>query len=314
LPEYLRRAKSFSDQNADVIVALDLEHVLDPTTIENRLKLGGFLDEANISSVAKTLAQIEGVMLGITVKDKITGSLRVDFKDNCTALKPHAKQLLIEVLSRKGAMIDDINNWNLSMSANYFTLSGPLSEGGLRQVFSLFRHSIEHDLFFQSPGAEPADAEISVATRSKQYLGKIESVLNELKSKPEGKALNTYASYFEQYANDVDNLSILNVDEDLAKFGTFVSDNLRNCAGVMRDAQFTKSNEQAQNSMRWGNYGVGGYYYGWGYNWNYGSQKRAIGTVQNNAGEKEARDIMRNLAEQLAKVRAELTKKYQIDF
>lgn len=313
LSSYLNKAMSFADDNADVIVALDLEHVLDLGTITQKLKTGGFANDNDLPAVAEALTKLEGMMLGITVNDKITGALRLDFNGQASVLRPYAKNLVMEVLARRGATIDDLANWTQTESGNSIVFAGPMSETGFRQIMSLVRHSIQHDIIAQSAG-EQTDAAPDPATVSRQYFAKLQSIYTELSGIQEGRALNTYAQFFEQYAKEVDGWSVLGVDPDLAKFGTFVSDSFRDCAGVLRDAQFTKSNEQASNSERWGNYGIGGYYYGYGYNWNYNSQRRAIGTQQNNAGEKAARDIMRNVSKQMSELRRGLSEKYKIDF
>ena len=317
LSSYLNQALGFIDENADVVMALDLEHVLDPAKTAEKLKMSGFTNDNDLKAVADAFSKIKGIMLGITVNDKITGALRMDFDGSTAVLKPYAKDVLLDVLGRRGVMLDDINNWNVSISERSVVLSGPMTEAGFRKVLSLVRQSIQHDVISQSPGDEASQPEMTTATRSKQYFSKLTSIFDELSSIREDRALNTYAEYFERYATEVDGWSILGVDEDLAKFGTFVSDNFRNAAGVLRDAQFSKSNQQAGlNSQRWGSYGTGAYGYGWGggAGLNYNNQRRAIGTQQNNAGEKEARDIMRNVSTQLAALRRGLTEKYQIDF
>ncbi len=312
LSKYLNKAVSFADDNADIVIALDMEHVLDLGTTAQKLKMGGFANDNDLKPVAEALSKIQGLMLGITVNDKITGALRLDFDSNVAILKPYAKQIIMQVLGRRGATIDDLANWSQTESGNSIVFAGPMSESGFRQVLSLFRHSIQHDIITQSPG-DQTDTQADPGTRSKQYFSKLESIVTELSTIQQGRALNTYAKFFEQYASEIDGWSILGVDDDLAKFGTYVSDNCRDCAGVLRDAQFTKSNQQAANNAdRWGTYGYGGYAYG--YNWNYNSQRRAIGTQQNNAGAEAARDILRNVGKQMAELRRALTTKYKIDF
>lgn len=320
LSPYLNQALKFIDANADVVFALDLEHVLDETKTAERLKMLGFANDNALPTVADALSKIQGLMLGITVNEQITGALRMDFDASPSVLKTYAKPILIEVLSRRGVMLDDINNWNVSTSGNSIVLSGPMTEPSFRKVLSLVRQSIQHDVIAQgAAGDQNADQQETPATISKQYFAKLMSIVNELSTIREDRALNTYATYFERYAAEIDGWSILNVDEDLAKFGTYVSDNLRNAAGVLRDAQFTKSNQQASlNSNRYGTFGYGGY--GYGFSWtqgaglNYNNQRRAIGTQQNNAGEEEARNIMRNVGKQLSELRRALTQKYQIEF
>lgn len=314
LSPYLGRALNYADQNASVILAVDLEGSVHADAIAPRLKLSGLIDEANIPAVADALSKIQGVMLGITVNDKITGSLRVDFSDNASVLKPYGHQLLLEILARRGAMIDDFKSWKVNETADTIVLSGPLSDTGFREVLSLVRHSINHDLIVSSsPGDE--DQEPDTATVSKRYYDKLQTIVSDLQSAEKDKALNTYASWFERYASEIDEMSVINVDEDLVKFGTYLSDHFRDAAGVLRNAQFSKRSTQAGMSdsyytERYGAWGMRSY----SYYYDNSAARRAVGVQQNVAGESAARDILRDVAKQMGEVRRGLSERYKIDF
>jgi hypothetical protein len=313
LSPYLGRGLNYADKNADVIIALDLEGMLHADTIAQKLKMGGFASDADLQPVAEAIATVQGIMLGITVNDKITGSLRVDLTGNTSVLKPHAQNLLIEILSRRGIMIDDLKNWALTVNSDNFTLSGPLSDTGFRNVLSLVRHSIQHDLVTQSPGEENT-GETDVGTRSKQYFAQLQSITNELQGKSRvDVALNTYATWFERYAREIDEMSVINVDPDLVKFGTYLSDNFRDVSGVLRNAQFTKRSTQAgmgdsYYAERYGAWGSYSYFY------DNSAARRAVATRQNVEGESAAREILGDVVKQMGVVRRELSQKYQIDF
>jgi hypothetical protein len=315
LSPYLTKAMNFADNNADVILALDLEHVMDAGTIAHKLKMGGFANDNDLKPVSEALSKAQGLMLGITVNDSITGALRVDFDGDTAILKRYIKPILLEVLGRRGAMIDDLNTWNLNLTGNSAVLEGPLSETGFRQVLSLVRHSINHDLIL-SPGDQAAAPEQSVATVSKQYFDKLQSIVNELTAMEKDRALNTYASFFERYASEIDGFSVINVDEDMAKFGSWVSDNFRDVAGVLRDAQFSKRSMQAgmSDSFYTAQYGAYGDYGSYSYQYDNSAARRAVGVQQNAAGEKSARDILRTVSKQMGALRQGMSQKYKIDF
>lgn len=310
LSSYLDRAVNFADANADIVVALDLEDTADEARIKKNLTNAGIVKAAEIPAVARTIAGLRGMMLGITVKGKITGALRVDFSGNAQALKPYAKALLIEALSRRGLMIDDIEGWELTQNEQSCLLSGPLSISGMRLVLSMVRHAVEIDEDSSSPG--DATEEPNMATLSKQYFNQIESIYEDLR-KVRANSLNIYASYFERYARELDQLSVVGVDPDLVKFGGYVSDNFRDVAGVLRNSQFTRRSVQAgmPDTYYRETYGAFGDY---SYYIDNTRARQAAGVQQDVQGEGEARDILRDVGKQFGEVRRALGEKYQLDF
>ncbi|HEY6563197.1 MAG TPA: hypothetical protein VIY86_01750, partial [Pirellulaceae bacterium] len=312
MSSYLDRALRYADKQADVILALDLQDTTDPVELARKLKSLGTVKAADIQPAAEALADMQGLMLGITVSDKITGALRVDFASDSTVLKPYAKALLLEALSSRGVLIDDLQAWKIVHSDNNFVLSGPLSNYGFRETLSLVRHSIQQDLVFDSPGELDASPETNLATRSRQYFGKLEAVFDQL-GRVRGRSLNTYAGFFERYAREIDEMSVVGIDPDLVKFGTYLSDSFRDVAGVLRDSQFNRRSLQAgmPDSYYREHYGVYGDY---SYHTDNSQARQAVAVQQNVAGESEARNILRNVGKQLGEFRRGLSTKYQINF
>ncbi len=64
LSPYLMSAVKFADENADVIVALDIEGVINEKEIAERLKKFPEIDPSKLPSYAQTLSQLQGVTLG----------------------------------------------------------------------------------------------------------------------------------------------------------------------------------------------------------------------------------------------------------
>ncbi|MCC6509310.1 MAG: hypothetical protein IT423_09395, partial [Pirellulaceae bacterium] len=102
LSDYLKTAVSFADKNADIIVAVDMEGSLNPEFIRQRLPQTASVPQEKSAAVAQTLEQLKGVTLGITIRESINGSLKVDFAAGAAELSGVGKALLIEVLKNKG--------------------------------------------------------------------------------------------------------------------------------------------------------------------------------------------------------------------
>ncbi len=322
LTPYIQKAIGFADKNADVIMAMDLANVISETEITKRLQMGGVISGAAVPAMAKVLATIQGLTLGITVRDKIFGSIKIDFTENTGPLSAQGKQLLIDVLQRRGTMIDDLQNWDFEANGTQVRLSGPLTDSGFRDILSLVRHSIEHDLVYSTgqETADPGNAQQQMATSSKQYFNKVEAIFQDMRSKSD-KSLVTYAKWFERYAEEIDHMSMLNVDPDVAKFGMYVSQSFRDTAGTLRGASLDKKAALAGTADEfsggrfgaydsyWGGYG-GSYYY-----MNDRSrERRSIGTQYDVEGEKKARDLLGEVVQTMSELRRSMSEKYQINF
>ncbi len=110
---YLTEALNFAEDNADVIVAFDFHDVLHPSVLKERVKDSGDCPEDQLGGVCQTLGTIRGLTLGITINDKITGAIKIDFKSSPANLSTLGKQLLIYALEKNGVMIDDFESWDM---------------------------------------------------------------------------------------------------------------------------------------------------------------------------------------------------------
>ncbi len=316
---YLTEAVKFSDDNADMIVAFDLGGVLGEDEIKERLKGNSDIDQSKLDQYAKTLASIEGITLGVTVRKKITGSIKIDFKSNPMGMSDVGKQILISALKKNGVMIDDFNSWDVRMDMNQLLLSGPLSESGFRQIGSLVRQPIHND--FASD--EDSSSSVDEATRSKQYFGDVDHILTELRGRTT-KKLSSYAKWFDRYAREIDGLSVLGVDESLLEYGQYTSNSFRDIAIGLRGNDMSREKNRANATKNsdprygggYGRYGRYGGYGGYGYgNGMYMSRDRNVASnLGQMAGENQAKELFAEVEAATAKIRRELSKKYNLDF
>ena len=98
LSPYLQVAKQFAQQNAHLIMAIDLEDVLSVEEVKARLATFESLEGKGIDldKASQALASIRGVTLGLTVTDRRNGALRVDFNEDISVIRDVAKPLLLE--------------------------------------------------------------------------------------------------------------------------------------------------------------------------------------------------------------------------
>ncbi len=316
LPPYLVQAVSFADNNADIIIAMDLTDAISPTVIRQRLASMSSLKSTEVDSVAGVLEGIKGITLGVTMNESIYGSIKVDFASNAMVLETTGKSLLIEILKNRGLMIDDISTWTSKTTNNQLLLSGPLSTAGLRAINSLVSQPLLPEFIDEKSGADDA-----AYARSKTYFKSLETFVNELSTKsPSSEALNSYATWFDTYARKIDDFSILNVDPELVQVGNGVSDSLRQLATVAREANVKQKKEESAirtEQLGSSDYGIdNGYVYGYGHRY-YNNRSSRIKQVEKNTRGDAAnagREILTAIQSEVTGIRQKMTTKYGVDF
>jgi hypothetical protein len=242
LSPYLQSAVAAPGDDSYVF-AMDLEDVTSPRKVRRRLEEESFasLDGKNIDvdKVGQLLASLKGLTLRVKVDDDATGIGVIEFGRPAAPLAGVAKPLLLEILDQCGAMVDDFNDWKVTVKGNTIALDGKLSADGLRKLFSIvdppspMAAGDGDDSKPAAPGDKPTD-EKAVVAASKQYYAAVADIIDNVGKKIRNSASMTQgAAWVARDARRIDRLPILNVDPELVSWGTQVSTGLGNLAGVV---------------------------------------------------------------------------------
>ncbi len=331
LTPYLQEAANFADHAGHVILALDLTHAISASDVAERMGsnmdvYGDLLKKSPMKpqELAELLASLKGVMLGITFQDQAYGKIKVDFGQDASALAPIAKPLLLAVLRHRGAIIEDFEDWELAVSGQQMTLGGKLSSSGVMRLSSLIElptHVIASEQVADNQGDENAqDEPQSMVEATQAYFKSTEEILKDLRRhKGQGKSIGTYGMWFENYARKVERLPMLNVDEEMLNYGTFLSTQLRNASMAIKGIGIrSRPREMAAASAAGGgsidfSSSFGGGYGGWGGYRNLSSYgtgttylaARAAGSSPGSAAFAAAKDQMRQQQNARLQVRAQ---------
>lgn len=257
-----------------IIMAIDLHGVLSPEVVKEKLEASKLKTVAadRLPAIAETISSLKGVMLGVTVGEKPFGSIRVDFETSAAPVAEVGKELVIGVLERQGAMIDDIASWTSEVQGNTLLLKGSLSTSGLRRVLSVLELPPALGQEMEKAQLDLAsDPESAARVASQQYFSSITNLLDDLKKERDRANVVTaggVAMWYDKYARRIDNLPLLNVDAELLDYGRFVSSSLRSgetsLKGVgmrsgYRTTQEANAEPNAYFTVDSGYYGYGGY-------------------------------------------------------
>jgi hypothetical protein len=342
LSPYLQTAFTYATKvGTPIIMAMDLGGLVSIGEIEQRISKLNALKDAKIpaSQLVSLLQGIQGITLGISIDDSELGAIRVDFADSAEVLAEVGKPLLIEILENQGAMIDDFEMWEPSVSGNTFMLRGKLGEEGTRKVMSVMElptsmtHAVQDA---KSEGANDPKKKTLLATQ--QYWNSLNALMDDLRDDHHFQSFGQGAIWYDKYSRKIDRLPILNVDPELVNFGATIAATFRNCESIMkgvgRSSALRVSQTGGTGSYGYSNSSYGGYRASMGYGSTpYGPQGMGSGVSAMNAsrqqqgreiaqihmqersqGAKSLEDIWSQIAGETAAMRRQLVNKYSADF
>jgi hypothetical protein len=322
LSPYLTDAVNFADNNADIIIALDADYAINAGLIKKRLEESGMFKPEELGPMSEALASMKGLTLGVTINDKVTAAVKVDFKGDPSALTSSIKGMLIYALKKHGMMIDDIENWSVKANPDEknVIIGGSLSDTGLRRMMTLIEHPLADNF---APQAAYGDSKPDMKTCTLQYFNDVGVLIKEIR-KQDFQAMRTYSKYFDKYARQIDNLPVLNVDPVVLSYGSYVADSFRSISGgldvqnlqrVQDRQEYVAGSDTYHGRGQYTNYNGYTSRYGWGGGWAFNQRNRQIvGAEANLRGANEAKDTLRQVDEATAKVRNDMSQKYQIEF
>lgn len=304
--EYLQRAAQQAGPQTQLVLALDLEHAVAPHFAQEAVESSQVLFEQPLrkAEFQQLLTALLGVTLKVSVTSHADGELRIDF---ASAPKSDSlvKAFLLEALDRRELHLDELEQWTLKADGNTLVLSGRFSPEGLRRVGSLLQ--LPTTKFDDLDGVAPAESgSQDYVLRSQQYYRAVCTLIDDLnKSLRQNK--DNHSVWLDRYAQKVDALPILNVDEELLAWGASVAETFRSMSVVQRSAGLRMG---VRKSETYGNYRYGNYYD----NRQQSSESFAIDRQEQAAASTQRFESWKQLEDSRAEVRRSMTKKYSVEF
>jgi hypothetical protein len=336
LSPYMTSSVKFAEAGAPLIMAMDLKDAVSAAEIRPHLNdmecLKG--QTIDLDKLAKTLASIEGISLGVTITDRRFGKIKIDFSEDVGWTAPFAKPLLLEILGNRGAMIDEFATWQVKATAKQITLEGDLLTSGTRRILSIFDTPPElqqsADAATKTDPNDPESQKKLMALASQQYFKQIVSLVDDLRLKRSGTEFVTWnqvGTWFEKYARQIDRMSTLNVDPELVEFGGWVSSSMREAETSLKGIapQSRLKQNEVPRYYNYQTYSVPvGVTWGGAYGWNgwtatEDTRARAIEqshvrTQEKIKGNMAANTTAQGIDQALGDMRRHMAQKYQVDF
>lgn len=332
LSPYLHAAVNKLEPKTDFLFAFDLGDMISEKRFRRRLAqdeiecLAG--KEFDVNKFCDVMGSAKGLKLVVQVGEDINGNCSVDFGHPVADLGAHAKPLLLEILDKAGVGISDFSEWKATPKGNSIVLNGSLSIDGFRRLLSIVDppspHEIDEQPSSSSDSANPAPASPAVvAEASRKYFKGVAEILDGIgKEVSTANALTKGAQFVGRDARRISRLPLLNVDPELAQWGTGVSSRLTQVATNLGVGGFNAQSAALNVGETWVNDNVNDYTYGIRRvdpnddvnRRNTNRQRRAAVADAKANTLKEISQVLQDIETSRAAIRATMTQRHKVEF
>jgi hypothetical protein len=208
--------------------------------------------QQDVDLVIGRIMAIRGLRLDIFFDEQTTAAITVDFASPVGSDAPLMKSILLEALGDLGVGLDSFQASEPKADANSIRLAARFTDEDLRRVMTLVLtpHPAQPSDSIPSPPPAPAPGAVTVKTPSSttprpaprvssdnnvKYFKAVDQILKDLtRANRNAKDYARTATWHDNFANKIDQLSTLAVDPDLVAYGTSVSSKLRSIAASLR--------------------------------------------------------------------------------
>jgi hypothetical protein len=235
-------------QSAGITLAIDLSEMFEPERLKAKLPTMAAMigKQQDVDRVASRIMAVRGLRLDVYVTDQMQAALTVDFQNAVGSDAKLMRDILLEALGDLGVALDSFQTTEAKADGNALRLAAPFTEEDLRRVMSLVLtpHPAE-----PSPGAPsttpPPTAKVTAPSprpaprvstdNNAKYFRAVDQILKDLtRANRNAKDYARTATWHDNFANKIDQLSTLAVDPDLVAYGQSVSSKLRSIGASLR--------------------------------------------------------------------------------
>jgi len=314
-----------ANKSAHILVAMDLQDMLDPTGGRAALQRSGVVpNETELNSLVSVISGAKGLILTANIDDKAKTVLRFEFAVPMNDFVNAANRIWPKALEAAGLEIPELKSAKAKADGKALVFSAELEDSSLRRLLSI--------VAAPGDGLEPEGSEriksakeSAALSASLRYYRAVNSALDDLKAQGGAKGKNyvNSATFFDNYAARIEKLPLTDVDPLLVQYGYSVGAKLRAMAGSLRGLQVELDTYDNYKSTTWvaspGGAFVGRR--GWGVG---GGGGVSMSTNVQELSSKQAEAVLKLEPERVkvwgvletdrASIRREMLDKYKIDF
>lgn len=316
ISDYLGVAVSAMKRDPQIVMALDTSDAPQTHRVKQQLEQSGFIEKhgLNLDQMTALLSGLRGVILEVSLTDKISATARIDFSEKVTLSSNVAKALVLAALDARQMSLPGVDAWKCSVVDKSIVMDGDLPMDSMRRLLSLMEPPSTKFSSLKDANVETASGD-DMAKNSLAYFQETQELMKDLRQKAGSYTSDAY--WIDRYAGKIDRLPILHVDDELLDYGQKLSETLRVMSGSRK-----MTNLQGGAASR-GDLSTGGISYNSGYGYGYynystpRSRQTAAGNDRANAAASGTAVKLQgwNLIDNATtEVRREMTKRYNLEF
>ncbi len=117
-------------------MVIDLENFFQPEAVENAVANSPLLKKIN-PNPSKILSGIRGLTINCRVGAREDSSINFDFSESVESLTPDCPAAGDGSTHQSGAMLDEFNEWKVTVNKNQISMQGKLSPAGLGKILGI---------------------------------------------------------------------------------------------------------------------------------------------------------------------------------
>lgn len=316
ISDYLGVAVSAMKRDPQIVMALDTRDAPQAHRVKQQLEQSGFIEKhgLNLDQMTTLLSGLRGVILEVSLTDKISATARIDFSEKVNLSSNVAKALVLAALDARQMSLPGVDAWKCSVVDKSIVMDGDLPMDSMRRLLSLMEPPSTKFSSLKDANVETASGD-DMAKNSLAYFQETQELMKDLRQKAGSYTSDAY--WIDRYAGKIDRLPILHVDDELLDYGQKLSETLRVMSGSRK-----MTNLQGGAASR-GDLSTGGISYNSGYGYGYynystpRSRQTAAGNDRANAAASGTAVKLQgwNLIDNATtEVRREMTKRYNLEF
>lgn len=315
---------------SQIAMGIDTSGMFSAPAVRRNMAIAPFAslgEKADLDLWSNLMASMQDIKINITVTDKISAKLTVDFGMDIAVMQSKGRALFMEIMDRQGMSLPDVADWTASVDGKSFIAEGTLTPQSMRMLVQV--------IGMPAPAMTTVVAEESndpkvVGPASKRYFRTISDSIDQFRSKSGGNYQGA-TTWVIREAQRIERLPILNVDPELVAWGGEIANRLRQVGGNFAYDQ-QNNNAKVMNVQAAGTYdysynGGNGYWgsgngfntsgtYGRGTQQNLEWQRQRAQIYQQSKADsiKTAMNIFGDIGSSRDKMRAQMVEKYKMEF
>jgi hypothetical protein len=249
LSPFLAAALAKAGKETPIVLAIELEEMVSAQDAEAHLKASGVLKGSPYEprDVAKLLQSAKGLIVEVSVSTDARAKARLEFGQPVNVSAPVMKLITRNVLAGNGLQLDDFDRVHFNVTGQSLTAETEMSKGGLRRLLSLLDVPAATIETSEPSTPRPDNSSDARGAKSQAYFRTVTSLLDDLrgnrsKQDPRG---GQDAVWMEKYAQKIDRLPVLDVDEEVLDWGTKTAQTLRVMATSRRGSGLSAGSQKS---------------------------------------------------------------------